>query len=155
MDLRIVAIGRIGKGAAADLVAEYLKRSQRLIRTAGIGAITIHEIDERKLHGAPAEHQALRAALAAERYWALDERGQIQSSPEFSQNLINAAMRGNDRLNLVIGGADGLDDGLRAKAEAQISFGKMVWPHMLVRVMLFEQIYRALSIHSGLPYHRQ
>ena len=55
---------------------------------------------------------------------------------------------------LVIGGADGIDTGLRGRADAALSFGPMVWPHMLVRVMLAEQLYRAASILAGLPYHR-
>ena len=61
---------------------------------------------------------------------------------------------GRQDLALIIGGADGIDPSLRAEADFSISFGKMVWPHMLVRVMLAEQIYRAATILSGSPYHR-
>ena len=55
---------------------------------------------------------------------------------------------------LLIGGADGLGPSLRARADLSLSFGKMVWPHMLVRVMLAEQLYRATTILAGAPYHR-
>lgn len=62
---------------------------------------------------------------------------------------------GTQDLAFVIGGADGIDPSLRAEADFAISFGKMVWPHMLVRVMLTEQLYRAASILSNAPYHRE
>jgi len=61
---------------------------------------------------------------------------------------------GRSDLAFVIGGADGIDSSLRACADAKLSFGKMVWPHMLARVMLSEQLYRAASILAGAPYHR-
>ena len=64
------------------------------------------------------------------------------------------AGQGRSDLSFVIGGADGLDPALRARADFSLSFGKMVWPHMLVRVMLAEQLYRAAAILSGAPYHR-
>jgi 23S rRNA (pseudouridine1915-N3)-methyltransferase len=84
----------------------------------------------------------------------LDERGAIMSSPDFADRLAGWRDAGRGDLALVIGGADGLDPALRARADASLSFGKMVWPHMLVRVMLAEQLYRAASILAGSPYHR-
>jgi 23S rRNA (pseudouridine1915-N3)-methyltransferase len=76
------------------------------------------------------------------------------SSPDFA-NLI-AGWRDNGRQDVafVIGGADGIDPAFRQRSDAALSFGSMVWPHMLVRVMLTEQLYRAASILSGSPYHR-
>ena len=61
---------------------------------------------------------------------------------------------GRQDLAFVIGGADGIDPGLRVRAEASVSFGAMVWPHMLIRFMLAEQLYRAATILAGGPYHR-
>ncbi len=85
---------------------------------------------------------------------ALDERGKLMSSPDFAAMLAEWRDMGRANVAFVIGGADGIDPSLRAKADAKLSFGKMVWPHMLVRVMLGEQLYRASSILSGAPYHR-
>jgi 23S rRNA (pseudouridine1915-N3)-methyltransferase len=84
----------------------------------------------------------------------LDERGKLLTSPEFSKCLANFRDQGQGHLAFIIGGADGIDPSLRARADMSISFGSMVWPHMLVRVMLSEQLYRAVSILAGSPYHR-
>ena len=84
----------------------------------------------------------------------LDERGSVMSSPDFAQRLARWRDGGVQDLALFIGGADGLDPGLRAGADAMLSFGAMVWPHALVRVMLAEQLYRAATILAGSPYHR-
>jgi 23S rRNA (pseudouridine1915-N3)-methyltransferase len=85
---------------------------------------------------------------------SMDERGKVMSSPDFAQNLAKRRDAGVSDLAFVIGGADGIAPSLRARADFSISFGQMVWPHMLVRVMLSEQLYRAASILSGSPYHR-
>ena len=85
---------------------------------------------------------------------ALDERGRVETSPEFARRLASWRDQGRGDLALIIGGADGIDPTLRSEADFALSFGKMVWPHMLVRVMLSEQLYRASSILAGAPYHR-
>ena len=84
----------------------------------------------------------------------LDERGRVMSSPDFADQIAQWRDTGRQDVAFVIGGADGLDPGLRDKADFALSFGPMVWPHMLVRVMLAEQLYRAASILAGSPYHR-
>jgi len=84
----------------------------------------------------------------------LDERGKVEKSPAFAQRLARWRDTGCSDLVFVIGGADGIDPTLRAQADHALSFGQMVWPHMLVRVMVSEQLYRAASILSGGPYHR-
>ena len=84
----------------------------------------------------------------------LDERGKVLSSPEFAEKLAHWRDDGAQMATFIIGGADGIDPALRAKADFSLSFGRMVWPHMLVRVMLAEQLYRATSILTGSPYHR-
>ena len=84
----------------------------------------------------------------------LDERGKLLTSPDFAAQLARWRDGGRQDVAFVIGGADGIDPSLRAKADASISFGAMVWPHMLVRVMLAEQLYRATTILGGGPYHR-
>lgn len=84
----------------------------------------------------------------------LDERGKVMTSPDFADLLASWRDQGRAEVAFVIGGADGIDPALRARADTALSFGKMVWPHMLVRVMLAEQLYRAASILAGSPYHR-
>ena len=85
---------------------------------------------------------------------ALDERGKVKTSPEFANDLTRWRDDGRQDIAFIIGGADGIDPALRARVDAKLSFGKMVWPHMMVRVMLAEQLYRAASILAGSPYHR-
>jgi len=78
----------------------------------------------------------------------------VMSSPDFARLLGTWRDQGRQDVSFVIGGADGIDPALRETADTSLSFGKMVWPHMLVRVMLAEQLYRAASILAGGPYHR-
>ncbi|MCK5659603.1 MAG: 23S rRNA (pseudouridine(1915)-N(3))-methyltransferase RlmH, partial [Alphaproteobacteria bacterium] len=87
---------------------------------------------------------------------ALDERGKTLTSPDFSKkiSLWQNQAPGNE-ITFLIGGADGFDNKIRKKADFLMSFGKQTWPHLLVRVMLLEQIYRAQQILAGHPYHRQ
>ena len=95
-----------------------------------------------------------RAIPAGALVCILDERGKVMTSPDFATQLGDWRDKGRQDLAFVIGGADGIDPSFRARADAALSFGKMVWPHMLVRVMLSEQLYRAANILSGGPYHR-
>jgi 23S rRNA (pseudouridine1915-N3)-methyltransferase len=112
-------------------------------------------VDDRKADGMSAEAELLRRAVPEGAVLVvLDERGRMETSPDFAQRLAAWRDQGRGDLALVIGGADGIDPGLRAQADFALSFGKMVWPHMLARVMLSEQLYRAASILAGAPYHR-
>ncbi|MEM6306770.1 MAG: 23S rRNA (pseudouridine(1915)-N(3))-methyltransferase RlmH [Pseudomonadota bacterium] len=85
---------------------------------------------------------------------ALDERGKQFTSPAFAETLAQYRDMGQGDVAFVIGGADGLPPAFAAQADQRISLGTMVWPHMLVRVMLCEQLYRAATILAGRPYHR-
>ncbi len=103
-----------------------------------------------------AEADLLRKASAgAGVLVALDERGKTLTSPEFAAQLGKWRDAGQPEVCFLIGGADGLSPALRDEADVKLSFGKMVWPHMLARVMLTEQLYRAASILAGSPYHRE
>ncbi|MFP4098558.1 MAG: 23S rRNA (pseudouridine(1915)-N(3))-methyltransferase RlmH [Alphaproteobacteria bacterium] len=86
---------------------------------------------------------------------ALDERGKNVSSLKFAQQVQNYSREGHNHLQFIIGGADGLLDEVKDKADILLSFGAQTWPHALARVMLLEQIYRAQQILSGHPYHRE
>ncbi len=154
MRITICAVGRLKAGPEAELVADYLRRFERTGRVRGLGPASVAEIDARG-GGSATEARLLTGALPRGAHAiALDERGETADSEAFARRIMSLAERGEKDLAFIIGGADGLDSGLRAQADASLSFGAMVWPHMLVRVMLAEQLYRAASIIAGTPYHR-
>ncbi len=155
MRIHIIAVGRLRAGPEKDLIDDYLTRFARSGRPLGLGPARIVEVEDRKNGGMSNEAVLLRRALPDGALIAvLDERGRVESSPDFAGRLGGWRDQGRVDLAFVIGGADGIDPALRAEADFALSFGKMVWPHMLVRVMLAEQLYRAASIMAGAPYHR-
>lgn len=154
--MHICAVGRLRTGAERVLIDDYLKRFDRTGRALGLGPATLIEVEDRKGGGMPAEAALLRRAIpAGALLCVLDERGKQMPSPDFAAQMGKWRDAGRSDLAFVIGGADGIDPVLRQDADFSLSFGAMVWPHMLVRVMLAEQIYRAASILAGGPYHRQ
>ncbi len=155
MRVSICAVGRLRAGPERDLIDDYLTRFDRSGRGLGLGPAELREVEDRKGGGMAAEAVLLERALpAGAAVIALDERGKLMTSPEFADMLARFRDEGQSDLAFVIGGADGIDPALRGRADARLSFGKMVWPHMLARVMLSEQLYRAASILAGAPYHR-
>jgi 23S rRNA (pseudouridine1915-N3)-methyltransferase len=155
MRVHLIAVGRLRAGPERDLVADYVQRFDRTGRPLGLGPLVEHEVEDKKNLGMTAEADLLaRAVPAGAVMVTLDERGKLMSSPEFAAMLARWRDGGRQDVAFVIGGADGIDPSLRAKADASVSFGAMVWPHMLVRVMLAEQLYRAATILGGGPYHR-
>ncbi|MEQ9693117.1 23S rRNA (pseudouridine(1915)-N(3))-methyltransferase RlmH [Shimia sp. SDUM112013] len=153
--VHICAVGRLRPGPERDLLDDYLTRFDRTGRALGLGPVKVHEVEDKKGGGMAAEAALLSGVLPKGAViCALDERGKLMSSPDFAQMMAGWRDEGRGDLAFVIGGADGIDPALRAQADAKLSFGKMVWPHMLARVMLAEQLYRAASILSGAPYHR-
>jgi 23S rRNA (pseudouridine1915-N3)-methyltransferase len=155
MRLRIIAIGRLRNGPEKDLIEDYIARFNRTGRPLGLGPVEFSELEDKKGGGKAAEGALLSKAIpSGAAVIALDEHGTLQTSPDFSQNLARIRDQAPSELIFIIGGADGLAPEVLARADAKLSFGKMVWPHMLARVMLTEQLYRAASILSGGPYHR-
>ncbi|MFY0597050.1 MAG: 23S rRNA (pseudouridine(1915)-N(3))-methyltransferase RlmH [Cognatishimia sp.] len=155
MRVHICAVGRLRSGPERDLLDDYLFRFDKTGRALGLGPVKVHEVEDRKSGGMAAEAKLLDGVLPkGALICAMDERGKVMSSPDFAQNIARRRDGGASDLAFIIGGADGIDPGLRARADFSISFGQMVWPHMLVRVMLSEQLYRAASILAGSPYHR-
>ena len=155
MRLHLCAVGRLRAGPERDLVDDYLQRLDRTGRPLGLGPATEHEVEDRKGGGMAAEAALLSRVIPdGAALVVLDERGKTLSSPEFAQALAGWRDGGRQDAAFVIGGADGVDPTLRAHADLAISLGRMVWPHMLVRVMLAEQLYRAATILAGSPYHR-
>lgn len=155
MRLLLCAVGRMRGSPERALVDDYTLRFDRLGRQLGLGPLTEVEIDERKSPDPPAQAADILRRLPASAWTvALDERGAALDSPGLAQVLGQRRDAGVQDLALLIGGADGLDPGLRSRAGLVLSLGAMVWPHMLARVMLAEQLYRAATILAGTPYHR-
>lgn len=155
MRLHICAVGRLRAGPERDLLDDYLTRTDRTGRALGLGPVAMHEVEDRKGGGMMAEAPLLERTLPKGAVIvALDERGSVLSSPGFADRLAGWRDDGRGDVAFVIGGADGIAPDLRDRADFKLSFGQMVWPHMLARVMLAEQLYRAATILAGSPYHR-
>lgn len=156
MRLAIAAAGRLRGGPEAALIDDYAGRIRGLGRGLGVAAFDIREIEAPK--GLAGEkRQERESALLIEatpeaRRIALDERGDNLSSEDLARRIARLRDDGAGEVAFLIGGADGHHPGL--KTDYRIAFGRATFPHMLVRVMLAEQIYRALTILSGHPYHR-
>jgi 23S rRNA (pseudouridine1915-N3)-methyltransferase len=152
--ITLIAVGRLRSGPEKAMVDDYLLRFERTGRALGLGPVSVLEVEDKKNLGMSAEGELIARALpAGAGLVTLDERGRVMSSPEFAEVLARFRDAGRD-MAFVIGGADGIAPEVRARAEVSVSFGAMVWPHMLVRVMLSEQLYRAAGILAGTPYHR-
>ena len=148
-------MGRLRQGPERDLYDDYLTRFDRTGRALALGPAQLTEVEDKKGGGMAAEATLLQRAIPdGALICAMDERGKVLTSPAFAAQLGQWRDQGRADVAFVIGGADGIDPSLRAQADTALSFGKMVWPHMLVRVMLAEQLYRAASILAGSPYHR-
>jgi len=155
MKVHICAVGRLRAGPEKALLDDYLKRFDRTGRGLSLGPVSLLEVDDRKGGGMAGEAALLRKSLPQGAViCALDERGTVETSPKFANRVAGWRDAGRSDLAFIIGGADGIDPDLRNEADHLLSFGSMVWPHMMVRVMLAEQLYRAASILSGGPYHR-
>lgn len=153
--VHICAVGKLRSGPEKTLIDDYTQRFDRTGRALGLGPLAMLEVEDKKGGGMPNEAALLEKALPKGAHIiALDERGTVMPSPKFAENLAALRDTGTQDIAFLIGGADGIDPALRARASSSLSFGKMVWPHMLVRVMLAEQLYRAASILAGGPYHR-
>ena len=139
MLLHIIARGKIGRGPEAELVARYLKRISWPVK--------VTELPDRGGHEPPAGDGAATLLL--------DEKGEMLSSMEFARLLEKLRDDGRRELRLMIGGADGFDEGERQAADRLIAFGRATWPHLMARAMLAEQLFRATSILANHPYHRE
>ena len=155
MRLHICAVGRLRAGPERSLIDDYSKRLDRTGRALGLGPLAMAEVEDRKGGGMAAEAVLLDKSVPnGAVLCCMDERGKTLSSPQLADQLAQWRDSGRQDVAFVIGGADGIDPALRDRADMLLSFGPMVWPHMLARVMLTEQLYRAASILAGSPYHR-
>jgi 23S rRNA (pseudouridine1915-N3)-methyltransferase len=159
MRVVIAAVGRMKQGSERELVERYRKRAADAGRTAGLPVFDIVEIRESRAESA--ERRMIEESIAIANI--VPEGAQTVIRDERGENLPSAALAGHlqnwraeDRpgVAFIIGGHDGLASGLREKADLALAFGAATWPHQLVRIMLLEQLYRAVTILSGHPYHR-
>jgi len=159
MKFLVCAVGRAKPSPQTDLTSEYLSRIRAAGGPVGITQADLIEVEERKKLP-PAELKIRESELLLNNVppgaivVALDERGKSLSSEEFAKFIARARDDGAPTLACLIGGADGHSPEVRERAGLTLSFGKATWPHMMVRTMLAEQLYRAVTILAGHPYHR-
>jgi 23S rRNA (pseudouridine1915-N3)-methyltransferase len=153
MKIAIVAVGRLGRSPETELTRDYADRAGNSGRALSLGPVEIIEVEARK-PGKAAEAEALRPHLQEAYVIACDEHGKAMASRVFADKLARLRDDGCRRVVFVVGGADGLDPGLLAEAQETLAFGVQTWPHALARAMLAEQVYRAVTILAGSPYHR-
>jgi 23S rRNA (pseudouridine1915-N3)-methyltransferase len=159
MRLALICVGKLKAGPERLLFDRYLKRMAAGARGAGFTGVDVREIGESRARR-PEERRAEEGAAI----WAaaptggtlvlLDERGPSATSEEWAADIGRARDASRPAYAVAIGGPDGLEPSLRAFAHRIVSFGSMTWPHQLVRVMAGEQLYRAITILAGHPYHR-
>ena len=161
MKLTLCAVGKLGATSENTMVRDYIARASQTGRSLGVGPAELVEVEAKKGKSLTspqlkaAEAEAIRAALSdGGVVITCDERGELLTSRQIAARLETFKDRGERRVTFVIGGADGLDPELRKTAAFSLAFGPQTWPHALVRVMLAEQMYRAVTILAGLPYHR-
>jgi 23S rRNA (pseudouridine1915-N3)-methyltransferase len=158
MEIAILAVGRLKTGPERELCARYLDRARKVGRTLGFRGFAVQEVPESRA-ARPAERMAQEEAAIltnlakAGTAICLDPGGELLDSEAFA-DVLGRGSRATARLSFVIGGADGLGDAILAAADRRLAFGRLTWPHQIVRILLAEQLYRAMTILSGHPYHR-
>ena len=154
MRIALFAIGRLGRAPEAALAKDYAQRAAAAGRSLGFTGVEMVEIEARKA-GKAAEAEALLAQLGpGDHLIACDEHGAVRTSRDFASRLAELRDRGARRIVFAVGGADGLGEACLERADERLAFGPQTWPHALARAMLAEQVYRAVTILGGSPYHR-
>jgi 23S rRNA (pseudouridine1915-N3)-methyltransferase len=152
MQITIAAIGRDRSGPTSELFQLYRKRCPWPVSLVELPLKSIEPAARRLADEADRLTQALPEGAAL---IALDEQGDDLASQALANRLQGFRDSGRRALGFVIGGPDGLSPDLLARADLRLAFGRQTWPHRLVRAMLAEQIYRAATITTGHPYHRE
>ncbi|MGN6486279.1 MAG: 23S rRNA (pseudouridine(1915)-N(3))-methyltransferase RlmH [Devosia sp.] len=159
MRIVVAAIGRMKQGPERELVSRYLDRARASGKPLALTGFEVLEFTESRAGSAEArkdeEARQLLAALPDGVRVVLDEHGKSISSQSFATQLARWRDDGRPAVSFVIGGADGHGRELLGSAQLTLSFSPLTWPHQLVRIMLAEQLYRATTILSGHPYHRE
>lgn len=159
MEIAIAAVGRLKAGPETELCDRYLARARKAGARIGFRGFSVQEVPESRAQRSEdrmaQEGEALLALLGREGCVVyLHEKGDLVDSTAFAAGLRRDADQSLNRATFVIGGPDGLGQGLLDHAGHSLSFGRLTWPHQIVRVLLAEQLYRAMAILSGHPYHR-
>jgi 23S rRNA (pseudouridine1915-N3)-methyltransferase len=153
LKITLLAVGHLGRSVEQGLARDYAERATAAGRSLGLGPVEIVEVEAKK-PGKAAEAEVLAPQLASSHVIVCDEHGAALTSRAFAGRIAALRDQGARRLALVIGGADGFDPTLLKSANERLAFGPQTWPHALARVMLAEQVYRAVTILAGSPYHR-
>jgi 23S rRNA (pseudouridine1915-N3)-methyltransferase len=158
LKLVICAVGRLKAGPERELAERYFARAADLCPKRGFSGPSLIELPESRARDGATRQREEWDEMAAKTEGAarlvLDERGAALTSTEFAARLAKHRAAGAKALAFLVGGPDGLSAQARSAPSEVISFGAMTLPHQLVRVVLLEQIYRALTIRLGHPYHR-
>ena len=155
MRILIAAIGRLRDGHEAALAADYIARAGAAGRQLGFKSVELVEVEGKPPGDPRAEAAALyRATPDDARKILLDERGAEWTSRQLAEKLARWRDNGMPCATFWIGGADGVSQSVKDQADEKLAFGRQTWPHRLVRVMISEQIYRAVTILCATPYHR-
>jgi len=156
--ITLLAVGRLKEGPERSLIIRYLERSRDLGKTLGFIGFDVVELPESRAARAAdrkaEEGRSLLMRLEGMTFIALDETGQSPSSDDFARWQANFRDSGTRSLAFVLGGADGLDSMVIKAAHSKLAFGAMTLPHQLARIVLSEQLYRAMTLLAGHPYHR-
>jgi 23S rRNA (pseudouridine1915-N3)-methyltransferase len=159
MRVIIAAVGRLKAGPERELSVRYSERAAaggRRIGWQGVAVVEVAESRSRRPQDRRLEEAVGLAAAVPEiaAIVALDATGEVLSSPQLAARLERWRDAETPAVAFLIGGADGLAESLLRRANLRLAFGTATWPHQLVRIMLLEQLYRAMTILSGHPYHR-
>jgi 23S rRNA (pseudouridine1915-N3)-methyltransferase len=160
MRLVVAAVGRLKHGPERQLVERYRERAAKVGRSTGLRDVEIVEIAESRARDAARRKSEESIALAnlvpdGAALVVLDERGENLGTTAFADHLRRWRDNGHLACVFFIGGPDGIAPSLHQKADIHLAFGTLTWPHQLVRIMLLEQLYRAATILTGHPYHRE
>lgn len=159
MNIKIISVGKLKEKYLVQGITEYTKRLSKYCK------ISLVEVPDEKapeklseaemIQVKAKEGERILAKIKESEYvFALAINGKNPSSEEFAATLDKLQTRGNSQFVFVIGGSLGLSDEVLKRSNAQMSFGKMTYPHQLMRLILVEQIYRAMRINAGEPYHK-
>jgi len=160
MQLIVFAVGRMKNGPERELTGRYLDRLEKTGPSVGLPFAGVTEIAESRADDADrrkADEGTHCLSLAEDRTTALvafDEGGKTLSSPEFARWIARQRDDGRKRALFAIGGPDGHASAVLERADLTVSLGRMTWPHQIARILVAEQLYRAVSILAGHPYHR-
>lgn len=159
MRISLFAVGRLKTGPEKDLASRYLDRFAKTGPAVGLEFARLVEVPESRASNPDTRKREEAAALdkalpEGSILILLDERGKSLDSESFANTMGRFRDSGKRDLMIAIGGADGLDPDLRGRADAVLNLGAMTWPHQVVRILIAEQLYRAVTILSGHPYHR-